>query len=68
MIIKIGNQFFDSSEQPIMLILNNVEKEHISNMGEQKQYCSFPEDYNIKEIKKFMKVPQELLNAVEYLV
>jgi hypothetical protein len=66
-IVKIDEQFFDSDEQPIMLILNNYEKDHVKNMGEQKQYCSFPSNYDIEKIKKWMKVPQELLEAVEYL-
>jgi hypothetical protein len=66
-IVKMGDQYFDSDEQPIMLILNSYEKDHVRNMGEQKQYCAFPSDYDIEKIKKWMKVPQELLDAVEYL-
>jgi hypothetical protein len=67
MIVKIGEEYFDSDEQPILLILNGIEKEHVSNMGEQKLYCSFPSDYDIEVIKNWIKVPQELLDAVEYL-
>jgi hypothetical protein len=55
MLVKINDSMYDSNKQPIMLILEDYEKEHITNMGEQKKYCSFPEDYDIEIIKEFMK-------------
>ena len=46
MIVKIGNVYYNSTEQPILLILSDTEKEHIANMSkDNKKYLSFPEDY-----------------------
>ncbi|MGG1671529.1 hypothetical protein ACIFOE_12920 [Paenibacillus sp. NRS-1783] len=67
MIVKIGEQFFDSYDEPILLILNKNEKALIGDMGEQKVYCSFPTDCEPEEIAKWMKIPEELLEAVDYL-
>ncbi|MGG1650532.1 hypothetical protein ABHN03_25285 [Paenibacillus sp. NRS-1775] len=67
MIVKIGEQFFDSYDEPILLVLNKDEKSLISNMGEQKVYSSFPPDCDPEEISKWMKIPDELIEAVDYL-
>lgn len=53
--VKIGDKIYDSNEQPIMIILEDFDKENLLNMGEQVKYCSFPENYDIEEIKKFMQ-------------
>ena len=54
--VKIGNKIYDSTVQPIMLILEDYEKEHIKNMiPESKKYCSFPEFVSKEEIEKFME-------------
>ncbi|OME55529.1 hypothetical protein BSK59_13720 [Paenibacillus odorifer] len=66
MIVKIGDKYFDSLEQPILLILGDGEKSSLSNMGEQKKFCSFPEGSNIKEIKDFMNVPDKIMELVNY--
>lgn len=55
MIVKIRNVFYDSEDEPIMLILNSEEKELITDMGEQTKFCEFPENYNCAEVIKFMK-------------
>lgn len=52
--VKINNQIFDSDIQPIMLILNNEEKELISNMGSQTRFCSFPVDMDVNDVQNFM--------------
>ena len=67
MIIKIGNTYHKSTEQPILLILSELEKEHITNMSEEnKKYCSFPDESNIDKIKEFMDVPDWILRCVDY--
>lgn len=55
MLVKINDKIYDSNEEPILLVLEDFEKDHIANMGDQKKYCSFPEDYDIEKIKEFMK-------------
>ncbi len=55
MIVKIKDKLFDSENEPIMIILNDQEKELISNMGTQTKFCVFPENYNTKDVEKFMK-------------
>jgi len=44
MIVKIGNKFTDSKDEPIMIILDNEEKALISEMGKQTKFVCFPED------------------------
>ena len=54
--VKIGDQIYDSKNEPILLILDKQDKENISNMlPEATKYCSFPDEKNIEEIKNFMK-------------
>jgi len=65
MIIKIGNTYYNSTEEPILLILSQTEKEYISNMlNENKKYCSFPDESDIDKIKEFMNVPEWILKCV----
>ena len=67
MIVKIGNTYYNSTEQPILLILTESEKEHISDMNkDNKKYCSFPDESNIEEVKEFMNVPEWILRCVDY--
>jgi len=67
MIVKIGNTYYNSTEQPILLILAESEKEHIANMSEEnKKYCSFSDKSNIDEIKEFMDVPESIIECVNY--
>ena len=35
MIVKIGNTYYNSTEQPILLILSKEEKSHIANMSKK---------------------------------
>jgi len=66
MIVKIGNTYYNSIEQPILLILAELEKEHITNMSkENKKYCSSPDENNINKIKEFMDVPEWILRCVD---
>ena len=57
--VKIGYKIYDSTEQPIMLILSDSDKENIKNMlPDAEKFCTFPDDEEYTEgmIKKFMKI------------
>jgi len=56
--VKIDDRIYDSENEPIMLILNDADKNNISNMGSQMKYCSFPDDdtWTEEQIREFMKV------------
>jgi len=67
MIVKIGNKYYNSTEEPVLLIFSEKEKEHIANMiNDNQKYCSFPNESNIEDIKKFMDVPEWVLKCVDY--
>ena len=52
--VKIGDTIYDSSKEPIMLILSNKDKENISNMHEDAtKFISFPNDKDLKDINKW---------------
>jgi hypothetical protein len=54
--VKIGDKIYDSTKEPIMVILSNEDKQNISNMDpEQFKYCSFPESSGIQDVVNFMK-------------
>ena len=41
MIVKIGNTYYNSTQEPILLILAESEKEHIANMSEENKKILF---------------------------
>jgi len=53
--VKIGETVYNSEETPIMIIVNDEEKELIVNMGESDRFCSFPHDIDSKTMVEFMK-------------
>ena len=56
MIVKIGDKYYNSTEQPILLILSKEERSHIANMAEdKKKYLSFPDDYSIDKKRNIRK-------------
>jgi len=53
--IKIKDKIYDSKEEPIMLILEDYNKEHITKMSpEAKKYLEFPDSMTEEEAKEFM--------------
>jgi hypothetical protein len=55
--VKIGKKIYDSSKEPIMVILSDSDKINISNMLEgSTKYCSYPDNTPAAEIKAFMEV------------
>ena len=69
MIVKIGNTYHNSTDEPILLILSKEEKSHIANMAEdKKKYLSFPSNYNINNAKEILEnVPEWILRCVDYV-
>jgi hypothetical protein len=54
--VRVGGLIFDSYETPIMIKLEESEKEDIKNMrDEDTKYCVFPEECSEEYIKKFME-------------
>ena len=37
MIVKISDKYYNSTEEPILLILSKEEKSHIANMADDKK-------------------------------
>lgn len=56
--VRIGNDIFDSSEHPIMLILTQSDKDNISKMHpDATKFCVYPDKgYTAKDIEEFMMV------------
>ena len=55
--VKIKDQIYDSNEEPIMLILTDIEKEHIRDMpSECTKYASAPDSLGAEGLKAFMGI------------
>lgn len=53
--VKIGNKIYDSKIEPIMLILEDYNKEDIKDMAdESNKYCEYPDGMDTQEVAKFM--------------
>lgn len=54
--VKIGDVVYDSKVQPIIIILEDYNKEDISNMEDGDYvYCEFPDSFDEQEIKELME-------------
>ena len=43
--VKVGDTVYDGAVEPIMVILSDVDKRNIANMGpDARKYACFPED------------------------
>lgn len=55
--VKIGNKVYDANEEPVMLILDDVDKKNISNMHPDKnKFVAFPDGMDIDKVREFMKI------------
>jgi hypothetical protein len=55
--VKIGDKIYDSENEPLMVILNDTDKDNIKNMlPTATKYCSFPDTIPLESIKEFMKI------------
>ena len=59
--VKVGDKIYDGEIEPVMVILSEGEKEHISKMAKgSKHYCVYPSipewtDNDHEAIKKWMR-------------
>lgn len=59
--VKIKDTIYNSSNEPIMIILSDDEKNNIKDMSlDTSKYCAYPDtahwtDNNFKNIKEWMK-------------
>jgi len=55
MLIKIGNQLFDSKDQPIMIITQEEDQQNMCCLeNNDYRFCVYPENYPIKKLREFM--------------
>lgn len=60
MIVKIGESVYDSSTQPILLVLSKKSRENIANMAESAtMYCEYPDGIPLEDIREFMILPEK---------
>ncbi len=54
--VKVGNKIYDSNEEPIMIILDDIDKENISKMQKDKyKFISYPSKMKVDEVKNWIK-------------
>ena len=54
--VKVGNKIYDSNEEPIMIILDDVDKENIAKMHKDKyKFISYPSDMNVDVVRNWVK-------------
>lgn len=64
--VKIGDKIYDSSDQAIMVILEEYNKEDIANMAKDaRKYCEFPDTMTEEEARNFMEEPLEFIKDGE---
>lgn len=63
--VKIGEAIYDSTVDPVMVILSASDKENISNMlPDATKYASFPDEWGTAdEMLAWMKTHNALANA-----
>ncbi len=53
--VKVGNKIYDGKDEPVMVILEEGDKENIRDMlPECTKNCMYPEGITHKAIKKWM--------------
>lgn len=57
--VKVGESLYDSKDEPVMVILDDVDKEVIAGMApNQHRYCTGPNKMSEREIDDFMDVSE----------
>lgn len=57
--VKVGNTIYDSNDEPVMVILSDVDKKNISQMYDEcSKYCGYPEGIPESDIEEFMKTDE----------
>ncbi len=58
--IKVGNKVYDGEKEPVMVILEDQDKENIKNMSpEARKYCMFPDTIPEPELVQWMKLDDD---------
>jgi hypothetical protein len=58
--VKVGDRIYDSSKEPVMVILTPEDKAKIAAMdSEATKYVSFPDSMKEKAVKKWMNSKQK---------
>lgn len=58
--VKVGNKIYDSNEEPIMIILDDTDKENISKMHKDKyKFISYPSDMKVDDVKSWIKTEND---------
>lgn len=56
--VKVGDKVYDGNEQPVMVILEDGDKQNIANMDPGcTKYCVYPDTCTPGEIERFMEGP-----------
>lgn len=54
--VKVGNKIYDSNDEPIMIILDDQDKENIAKMHkDKKKFISYPSKMKVDEIRNWAK-------------
>ena len=55
--VKVGDIVYDAGDEPVMVILSEMDKQNIANMHpEATKYCGYPEGTDREFIHEWMKV------------
>lgn len=55
--VKIGNKIYSGDDEPIMVILNDKDKENISKMNSKSwKYCVHPNNMPREKVAEFMGI------------
>lgn len=60
--VKVRNKVYDSANEPVMLILNDTDKENIARMPKTAhKYCASPTIWGEEKVVKFMETSSDRL-------
>jgi len=53
--VKVGDKIYDGKKEPVMVILDEEDKDNMRYMPpEESKYCEYPDSYSKEFIKKWM--------------
>jgi hypothetical protein len=62
--VKIGEKIYDTENEPVMIILNDKDKQNIANMHPNADsYCGYPDTLSEQEVERFMMFDRSGDNA-----
>lgn len=60
--VKVGDTLYDGEDQPILIILNDDDKENIASMPEDAHiYCEYPNTMTQEEVREWMNDESSLV-------